>query len=100
MPPTHDPPILCQHPAQPLESGSREAFLDPFSWNESLPFHSILSVTVPKAFTSQVSYLESLYSLLSCEVQKGMGRFPLCFLQSCNTVLFTQHMLYKCLLKD
>lgn len=53
------------------------------------PSHSIFFITAPKAFTSCVndSYL-SLYSLLRCELQKGMSRIFLCFLQPCKYSAF------------
>lgn len=53
------------------------------------PSHGIFFLTAPKAFTSCVNYLYlSLYSLLSCELQKGMSRIFLCFLQPCKCSAF------------
>lgn len=53
------------------------------------PSHGIFFLTAPKAFTSCVNYLYlSLYSLLSCELQKGMSRIFLCFLQPCKYSAF------------
>lgn len=79
-------PILCQHPAYPSQPASnpisfkRSSLRSPTSVRMNhFPSYSTFFITAPKAFTSRVNYLYlSLYSLLSCEPQKGMSLIFLC----------------------
>lgn len=83
---TPPPPILCQHPAYPSQPASnpisfkRSSLRSPTSVRMNhFPSYSTFFITAPKAFTSRVNYLYlSLYSLLSCEPQKGMSLIFLC----------------------